>query len=182
MNRPWVTVRPRTVSHFGVVPTTVDVQVFEPANRFSGDATVGATAWTSGATVFDDKAVTSASVRVWAEPNPPWKPVDEVALPGDTVSRLVPRALISEVTLSWAPCPRPTVRMTAAIPIMMPSTVSVDRSRWVRTASNPVRRISSQLIGLPLPTGRPRPAPRGRSGRLGAGPSARRPPPPRHRG
>src|ERR1700679_3430496 len=116
MNRPWVTLRLRTVSHDGVVPTTVDVQLLEPAVRVSEDESTGATALMSGATVFDDKAVASPSVKVEAEPKPPRTPLVVVELPGEMVSRLVPSALISELIWSWAPCARPTVRITAAMP------------------------------------------------------------------
>ena len=40
--------------------------------------------------------------------------------PGETTSRLVPSSSICSLTSAWAPWPRPTVRMTAVMPIRMP--------------------------------------------------------------
>ena len=57
----------------------------------------------------------------------------DVVLPGVTVSTLEPSAVISEVTCPWAPSPSPTVRMTAAMPMRMPRTVSAERRRWLST-------------------------------------------------
>ena len=71
----------------------------------------------------------------------------EVELPGVMVSTLEPSALISDVTWLDAPSPRPTVRMTPAMPMRMPSTVRNERSRWLRTPFTPVRMVSSQLTG-----------------------------------
>ena len=73
------------------------VQLLDPAVSVSEEERTGATALISGATVFDDSAVASASVRVEAEPKPPRIPLVEVELPGEMVSRLVPRALICEL-------------------------------------------------------------------------------------
>ncbi len=151
MNRPSVIERPRTVNHEGSVPTTVVVQLVVPATRLSDSDVVGATAAMSGATVFDDSAVASPTVRVEAEPNPPRMPELEVVLPGEMVRRLEPRAVISELTCCWAPSPSPTVRMTAAIPIMMPSTVRPDRIRLDTTASSAVRKVSTTFIPDRLP-------------------------------
>src|SRR5579862_6975878 len=105
MKRPWVTVRLRTVAHDGVVPLTVEVQLLEfaPSVSVAEEDTTGATALMSGATVLDASEAASASVSVEAEPNPPRMPLAEVELPGDTVNRFVPRALISELTWSCAP-------------------------------------------------------------------------------
>ena len=146
MNRPSVIDRPRTVSHDGSVPTTVVVQLVVPATRLSLSESAGATEWMSGATTLEVRAAASPTVSVEAEPKPPRMPELDVVLPGVTVSRLDPRAVISEPTCCWAPSPRPTVRMTAVMPIMMPSTVSVDRSRWDSTASRPVRNVSRRFI------------------------------------
>ena len=93
MNRPSVIDRPRTVSHEGSVPTTVVVQLVDPATRFSSTV-AGATASMSGATTFDESAAASPTVRVDAEPKPPRMPELEVVLPGVTVSRFEPRAEI----------------------------------------------------------------------------------------
>src|ERR1700691_3831916 len=100
MKRPSVTVRSRTVSHDGLVPFTVLVQLLEFAVsvRVSSDETTGATAAMSGATVLEASAAASPWVRVDWDPNPNRMPAEEVELPGDTVSRLVPRELISELT------------------------------------------------------------------------------------
>ncbi len=49
----------------------------------------------------------SVWVRVEAEPNPCRNPLEEVVLPGETVSRLVPRALIWDLTWFWAPLAQP---------------------------------------------------------------------------
>ena len=58
-----------------------------------------------------------------------------VVLPGVTTSRLDPRALMALATFACAPWPRPTVSMTAAMPMRMPSMVSTDRIRRARIAS-----------------------------------------------
>ncbi len=63
-------------------------------------------------------------MSVDAVPSASRMPVLEVELPGEMVSTLEPSAVISEVTWPWAPSPSPTVRITAAMPIRMPSTVS----------------------------------------------------------
>ena len=94
---------------------------------------IGATALMSGATVGLESAATSDMVSVDAVPSAPRMPVLEVELPGVMVSTFEPSAVISEVTCPWAPSPSPTVRMTAAIPMRMPSTVRTERSRWLRT-------------------------------------------------
>ncbi len=150
-NLPSERVRPRTDSQSTVEPTTVVVQLADPAVRVSEDETVGATALMSGATRLEAKALPSATVKVEAEPNPPRIPLLEVELPGETVSRLVPKAEISEATWAWAPSPSPTVMITAAMPMRMPSTVRAERIRCVRIASRPVRNVSSQLIVAHLP-------------------------------
>ena len=131
----------------GVEPCTEVVHVLEPAVRVSDDEVMGATALTSGATVGLESAATSDTVRVDAVPSAWRMPVLDVELPGVIVSTLEPSAVISEVTWPWAPSPRPTVRMTAAMPMRMPSTVSAERSRWLRTPLTPVRNVSSQLTG-----------------------------------
>ncbi|HEX5346590.1 MAG TPA: hypothetical protein VFW64_05735, partial [Pseudonocardiaceae bacterium] len=143
------TVRARTVVQSGVVPTTVVVQFEVPAVSDSERCTVGATAAMSGATTFEASAVASVSVRVEAEPEPPRTPLLLVMLPGVMMSRLLPSELICWLICAWAPRPSPTVSMTAAIPIRMPRTVSPERIRCDRTASSPVRMVSSQFIPTP---------------------------------
>ncbi len=59
--------------------------------------------------------------------------------PGETISRLLPSELIWSLTWAEAPWPSPTVSMTAAMPIRMPSMVRADRIRRVRIASSAVR-------------------------------------------
>ena len=115
---------------------------------------MGATALMSGATIGFDRAATSDVVSVDAVPSASRMPVLEVELPGEIVSTFEPSAVISEVTWPWAPSPNPTVRMTAAIPMRMPSTVSADRRRWLSTPLTPVRNVSSQLIGCSPCSGR----------------------------
>src|SRR5664280_195096 len=149
MNLPSVIDRPRTVSHEGSVPTTVVVQLVVPAARLSDTVEAGATALTSGATTFDERAAASPTVSVDAEPNPPRIPALEVVLPGVTVRRFEPSAEIWELTCCCAPSPSPTVRITAVMPIMMPSTVSAERRRWETTASSPVRKVSRTFIDRP---------------------------------
>src|SRR5580698_2626498 len=144
MNLPSVTLRARTLSQAGVAPTTLVVQFVDPAVSSSVVEVVGATAATSGALTLEASALASAVVNVDAEPNPPRTPALLVALPGDTTSRLLPSALIWSLTCFCAPSPSPTVRMTAAIPIRMPSIVSNDRNRCERTAARLVRAVSSQ--------------------------------------
>ena len=82
------------------MPFTVVVQLSELtlSVRVSEADSTAATVAMSGAAVFDDSAPASASVRVEADPKPPRTPELEVELPGATVSRLVPSALISERT------------------------------------------------------------------------------------
>ena len=66
--RPSVTVRARTDSHVGVVPTTDEVQVCDPAASAWFDVEAGATAATSGAMVGLASICASPMVRVVAEP------------------------------------------------------------------------------------------------------------------
>ena len=147
MKRPWARVRPLTVSQVGIDPCTDVVHVLVPAVSVSDEEVIGATALMSGATIGLASADTSDMVRVDAVPSASRIPVVEVELPGEMVSTLEPSAVISEVTWPWAPSPNPTVRMTAAMPIRMPSTVRADRSRWLSTPLIPVRNVSSQLTG-----------------------------------
>ena len=92
-------------------------------------------------------------VSVDAEPAPPRTPPVVVLLPGETISRLLPSELIRAPTSCWLPSPSPTVSTTAAMPIRMPSMVSPDRSRWLRMASHPVRKVSSQFTRAARPVG-----------------------------
>jgi len=84
-------------------------------------------------------------------PNPPRTPEDDVLLPGETISRLLPNASICSDTRACAPSPRPTVRITEVMPMTMPSMVNADRSRCARMASRPLAKVSLQFTTPPLP-------------------------------
>ena len=128
------------------MPTTEVVQFVSPAVSEVEPEVVGATFSASGTTSWSAIAVASWRVSVEAEPNPPRTPEESVLLPGETMSRLLPRALIWSLTWFCAPWPRPTVRITDEMPMTMPSMVSRERSRCARTASTPARKVSSQLM------------------------------------
>ncbi len=127
------------------MPTTLVDQLAVPAVRVAAVIETGATTAMSGAAALDASAPASCRVRVVADPRGPFTPPELAALPGVMISRLVPSALIWARICAEAPSPNPTVRITAAIPIRMPSMVSADRSRCERTASSPVRSVSRQL-------------------------------------
>ena len=148
-NVPADMVRARTDNQDGVVPTTEVVQLLAPATTDSELEVLGATAAMSGATTGEARACASAWVSVEADPNPPRRPVVLVVLPGEMINRLVPRASTCAVTCCWAPMPSPTVKITAAIPIRIPSTVSAERIRWVRIASRAVRSVSNHVMTSP---------------------------------
>jgi hypothetical protein len=157
-NRPVDTSRDRTSDQLVVVPVRVVVQLAVPWTSDTEVVETPATACTSGATLLDSRAATSVVVRVDAVPKPPRVPVlASVVLPGDTTNRLVPSSLIWSLIWAWAPWPRPTVRTTALMPMRMPSMVSAERSRWVRTASNALRSVSRQLMSVPPASSRPAP-------------------------
>src|SRR6266540_1562063 len=156
MKRPDSRLRPRTGSQDDVVPTTVVVQFVEPLSSSWELCRTGATPLTSGAAVLDVNAVASAMVSVDAEPKPPRTP-PLVELPGETISRLPPSAANCLATFCCAPWPSPTVSTTAAMPIRMPSEVSIERSLCVRIASQPLPKTSDQVIGdRPRPQAGPR--------------------------
>ena len=114
------------------MPTTVDVQVVVDDCSEPDTDDVGATAATSGATAGSASIAASAVVRVDTAPPPPRKPPLEFDELGVTMIMFEPRELICEVIAADAPCPRPTVSMTAAIPIRMPSMVSSGRASAAR--------------------------------------------------
>ncbi len=122
------------------------LQVFPPADIASFFWTTGATAEISGASKCEARAVASARVRVEADPRPPRTPPVPVELPGETTNKLLPREETAAVTLAWDPSPSPTVMITAAIPINIPSTVSRDLDRWVAIASIDALKVSLRLI------------------------------------
>ena len=149
---PELTERDRTDSQDGVVPTTEAVQFVEPLTSASWLDFSGATPPMSGALLLSANAFASEIVSVEPDPNPPRTPAVLVVLPGVTISRLLPSDAIRAPTACWLPSPRPTVRMTAAIPIRIPSTVRVDRRACARTARNPVRKVSSHVMPAPRAT------------------------------
>lgn len=146
--RPLVTSRDRTVFQASVVPVSVVVQLVSPTISEAVEVAVPATATTSGAASSPASASTSAVVSVDAEPKPPRAPVLSVELPGEITSTLVPSSSIWSRTSALAPWPSPTVSTTAPMPMRMPSMVSAERSRWVRTASMLVPKVSRQVTGV----------------------------------
>src|ERR1039458_55797 len=81
-NPPSCIWRSRTAAHDAVLPTTVVVQLLEPAVNSSIVSAWGATAITFGATRFDPSALASARVSVLADPKPARIPLELVVLPG----------------------------------------------------------------------------------------------------
>ena len=128
-----------------MVAVTDVVQVVAPTASTVDELSTGATWATSGATVRSASAAASVVVKVVADPRPARTPA-LVVLPGVTTSRLVPRLLIWAWTACCAPCPSPTIKVTEAMPIQIPSTVSSDRIRWVRMASSAIRKVSVHLM------------------------------------
>ena len=143
---PLVTVRLFATSQPGVEPETAAVQFCAPATIGAIRCTTGATAMTSGATEWSSRASASLTVRVLAAPRPARTPPAPVVLPGTTVIRLVPSAVIRPVTYCRAPRPIPTVRMTAATPMRIPSAVSSERNRCPLTERKPVATVWKKLI------------------------------------
>lgn len=152
-NRPTDTARERTSSHDGVAATTVEVQVVSLALSVWLVEATGATPEMLGATSEDASASASALVRVVAEPKPPRTP-SLVELPGEMISRLDPSALIWSLTDCCAPSPRPTDRVTDAMPIMMPRIVRMERVRLRRTASSATLKVWPKFTASP-PSGGP---------------------------
>ena len=71
-------------------------------------------------------ASASATSRVDTPTPPP--PGVWLNWPGRTISRLLPRLATLSPTSAVVPCPSVTMVMTAATPMVTPSTVSIDRS------------------------------------------------------
>ncbi len=120
--------RALVASHDDVLPWTVVVSFELELTRVALPETTGATAAMSGAFCLSSRPVTSSRVSVLAEPAPPRTPKLTV-LPGETVSRLVPRDAIRAFTEFADAVPMPTVQMTAATPKRMPSVVRIERRR-----------------------------------------------------
>ena len=147
-NRPSARVRARTSTQAGRVPFTwVEVSAV-PYWTVAAEVMIGATPATSGA--IAGSAITSASERVNPPEPEPDNPLDSPPLPpGITIRRLEPSLLISLPICSRAPSPRPTVSMTAAMPMRMPSMVSSERMRRPLRASQAVRKVSVHVIAPP---------------------------------
>ena len=158
--------RARTDSQDGEVPTTLVVQFVEPFCRVCRGGRGRGDRGRRPAPPPGTRARSRRLGERGRRPEPAAHAAGRCVLPGETMSRLVPSACTCATTCRWAPMPRPTVRMTAAMPMRMPSMVSPDRSRCVRIASRPVRSVSAQLTGTS-------PAARWRA-RRGCGSSARR--------
>ena len=137
------------------MPTTVDVQVVEADCNDPDNDDVGATAATSGAIAGSASIAASAVVRVEAELPAPRKLLEVFEELGVTTIRFEPSELIWDVIDACAPWPRPTVSMTAAMPIRMPSMVSSERRRRALRAEMAVRTVSVQpIIGRTPPPAR----------------------------
>ena len=108
------------------MPTTLVVQLVEPFGRVA-DVGRGDRRHVRRRRP-GPRAPRRRPVSVDADPHPPRTPPVPVLLPGVTMSRLVPSACTCADTCRWAPMPRPTVRITAAMPMRMPSMVSPDRT------------------------------------------------------
>jgi hypothetical protein len=80
-------------------------------------------------------ASASSSVSVLPVPAPPAIPPARAA-PGEIVSTFVPNPDNEAVTVVCEPCPSPTMAMTAATPIMIPSAVRAARALFARSASS----------------------------------------------
>ncbi len=141
------------------MPVSVVVQLVSSWVSETVLEATGAMAWMSGATSCELRAAASACVSVEAEPKPPRAPVLFVLLPAEITRMFVPSALSCCRTWALAPAPSPTVRITAVMPMRMPSMVNAERSRCVRTASPAVRKVSSQLMDATIRVWRPGRAP-----------------------
>ena len=72
-------------------------------------------------------ALASSWVRVATAPEPSRTPL-LLMLPGRTMIRLLPMLWIWSCMRAVAPAPTPTIAITAATPMMMPSMVSAERA------------------------------------------------------
>ena len=81
--------------------------------------------------------------------------------------RLEPRLLIWSSTRACAPAPTPTIAITAATPMMMPSIVSAERSLLARSAASATLSVASSVMPAAV-TPRRAGTPRASCGTLGA--------------
>src|SRR6202011_3899692 len=92
-------------------------------------------------------ASASSIFNVPAPPQPVRMPLD-VVLPEKIRITFCPRLAICASTWALAPLPIPTIAMTAATPMMMPSAVSTERILFRRNARNAMLNVDPTLIAL----------------------------------
>ncbi len=90
-------------------------------------------------------ASASSIFKVPAPPQPVRIPL-EVVLPEKIRITFCPRLAIWASTCAFAPLPMPTIAMTAATPMMMPSAVSTERILFRRRARNAMLRVDPIFI------------------------------------
>ncbi len=110
-----------------VVPVTTVCQFRLPKMAREPLWAVGATARRLPTCCAMASASAASKGRARAPPRPGPKPC-----PGRTMSRLLPRLAIRLVTSAVAPAPTVTMVITAATPMMIPSTVREERSTFRR--------------------------------------------------
>src|SRR5450759_5512937 len=103
----------------------------------------GAAALTAGHSLR--MAIISAYTRVLVAPQPMWVP-PRVTVPEPTNRMFEPIAAICCCTCCWAPCPTPTIAMTAPTPIMMPSMVRLERILLRARARTAIRATANKSI------------------------------------
>lgn len=129
-----------------MLPTTVASVRERPASTEADSCATGETDATSGAPCGSASARTSPVVS-----GRPLVPALSGGWRGRTVMLLAPRPAIWPWMYCDAPLPSAVSRMTAAIPMMIPSIVSSDRSRFAMRPRTAKRTISTTLIVGLLP-------------------------------
>ena len=103
----------------------------------------------SGAAVLSSSAVTSFVVscvnELWNPPEPRPKPFP----PGMIETTFVPRFSICFCTATCDPWPTATRMITAATPMVMPSIVRNERSRFESTPCTAIRNASAAVMRSP---------------------------------
>jgi hypothetical protein len=99
---------------------------------------VGAVSRTDGHSAA--MALASSCVSVATAPEPSRTPL-LLMLPGSTMIRLLPILWICAWIRAVAPAPTPTMAITAATPMMMPSMVSAERMRFTFSARSAIRML-----------------------------------------
>src|SRR5215471_15472260 len=87
----------------------------------------------------------SSCVKLATAPEPSRTPL-LLTLPGNTIIRLLPMLRICSCIRSVAPDPTPTIAITAATPMMMPSIVSAERMRFTFSARSAIRLLATILF------------------------------------